>query len=230
MLGDWGPTSVGSDDEGDSNALRLPGAKRNDDGSRSSRIEVLTRQIAFSSTGREWSAVSGEGLHVYSLDDDMIFDPIALTEAITPMAVEEKLNGKEFGVALRMALHLNEFSLVKQVLEATPYSSISHVVRSVGLEHLERLMQAMSKIFSTSPHIEFYLQWILEILQTHGMQMEKKRGLYMRAFRALFKVVNTRHEDLKKLSDENRFTLHFLKDHAKMVLERQEQNLVMEDE
>uniref|UniRef100_A0A7S2YDT2 Small-subunit processome Utp12 domain-containing protein n=1 Tax=Entomoneis paludosa TaxID=265537 RepID=A0A7S2YDT2_9STRA len=220
MLGDWGPTNVGSDDEGDGGALALPGAKRGDDGSRKSHVEVLTRQIAFSSTGREWSAVSGEGLHVYSLDDDMIFDPIALTEAITPLSVESKLNAREFGLALRMALHLNEFSLVKQVLEATPFASISHVVRSIGLEHLERFMQFIGKIFPDSPHVEFYLQWALEILQTHGMQMEKKRGLYMRAFRALFKAINTRHEELKKLCDENRFALTFLEDHANLVREK----------
>mmetsp|Transcript_19339 Transcript_19339/g.41638 ORF Transcript_19339/g.41638 Transcript_19339/m.41638 type:complete len:910 (+) Transcript_19339:58-2787(+) len=219
VQGDWGQTNVGSDDEGARGALALPGAKRGDDGSRTSRVEVLTRQIAFSSTGREWSAISGEGLHVYSLDDDMVFDPIALSEAITPKAVEYKLSCRQFGLALRMALHLNEYSLVKQVLEATPFGSISHVVRTVGLEHLERLLQYLAKIFPDSPHVEFYLQWTLEILQTHGIQMEKKRSLYMRAFRALFKAINTRQEELKKLCDENRFNLHFLQDHANLVLE-----------
>lgn len=183
-------------------------------------VEVLTRQIAFSSTGREWAAVSGEGLHVYSLDDEMIFDPIALTEAITPLAVAKKLQSKQYGLALRMALHLNEATLIEDVMEEIPYSSIALVVRSVGFEHLERLMHAISEVFPNSPHIEFYVQWILELLQTHGFQMEKKRGLYMRAFRSLFKVTNSRYEDLKKLSDENRFALHFLEDHAKMMLEK----------
>lgn len=70
----------------------LPRAKRGDDGSTEGCVEVLTSQVAFSSTGREWAAVSGEGLHVYSLDNDMIFDPISLTEAITPAAVETRLS------------------------------------------------------------------------------------------------------------------------------------------
>lgn len=220
-MGDWGPSNVGSDDEdGAGYELNLPGAKRGDDGSRKSKVEVLTRQIAFSSTGREWSAVSGEGLHVYSLDDDLIFDPIALTEEITPSAVESKLQSREYGVALRMAMHLNEFSLVQEVLEMTPFASIAHIVRSIGVEHLERLMQFIGKIFATTPHIEFFLQWILELLQTHGMTMEKRgnRGLYMRAFRLLFQVVHTRHEELKKMGDENRYTLAVLEDHAQRVL------------
>ncbi len=125
-LGGGGPVDdhVGSEDETTYNALQLPGAKRGDDGSRSNRVEVLTLQVAFSSTGREWSTLSGEGLHVFSLDEDMIFDPISLTEAITPGAVTSKLHAGDYAIALRMAVHLNEFALIKRVLEETPYASI----------------------------------------------------------------------------------------------------------
>ena len=42
----------------------------------------LSRTPATNNCG--WIAVSNEGLHVYSLGDDMIFDPISLTEEITP--------------------------------------------------------------------------------------------------------------------------------------------------
>mmetsp|Transcript_27029 Transcript_27029/g.62816 ORF Transcript_27029/g.62816 Transcript_27029/m.62816 type:complete len:172 (-) Transcript_27029:10-525(-) len=91
--------------DGRRNGLILPGAKRGDDGSRSSRVEVLTLQVAFSSTGREWATISGEGLHVYSLDDDLIFDPISLTEAITPKTIFQKLYSGDYGLALRMAIH-----------------------------------------------------------------------------------------------------------------------------
>jgi len=110
--------------------MHLPGARRDDDGSRRSKVEVLTMAVSFSSTGREWAAVSGEGLHVYSLDEDMIFDPISLTEAITPAAVHSKLGLGDHGLALRMALHLNEASLVQEVMEHTPFSAIPLVVRS----------------------------------------------------------------------------------------------------
>jgi periodic tryptophan protein 2 len=190
--------------------MAIPGAKRGDDGSRTSRVEVLAHQVTFSSTGREWAAVSGEGLHVYSLDDDMIFDPISLTEAITPGAVSAKVVSGNHGMALRMALHLNEFGLVKEVLENTPYASIPHVVRTIGPEHIERLMQAVSKCMSTSPHVEFYLQWCLEILQTHGIHMERHRGSFMRAFRAMHKTIQTRHDELKTICDENKYSLEFI--------------------
>ena len=136
---------------------------------------MLTMQVAFSPTGREWSTVSGEGLHVYSLDDDMIFDPLALTEAVTPSAVQSNLREGKYGMALLMSLHLNEFALVKSVIEDTPFESISTVVRSIGQEHLSQLIQFMSKCMEDSPHVEYYLQWCLELLQTKDITRQLSR-------------------------------------------------------
>lgn len=195
----------------------LPGARRGDDGSRKNRVEVLTRQVTFSPTGREWALVSGEGLHVYSLDDDMIFDPISLTESITPSAVRAKLAAKEFGLALRMSLHLNELELISLVLEDTPYASIPHVVRSVGAEHLERLLHFLGEIAESSPHLEFYLQWCLQVLRIHGVHLEKNRGKFMRAFRSLHKVWASKHTDLSHMCNDNRYTLAFVKDHGTLM-------------
>jgi periodic tryptophan protein 2 len=173
-LADGGPIDVNDDsgDEADFSA-NVPGAKRGDDGSRKSRVEVLTAQVAFSSTGREWAAVSNEGLHVYSLDDDMIFDPISLTEEITPGAVRANLRTGKHSIALLISLHLNEYALVREVLEETPYGSIPHVVKAIGSEHLERLMQFISKCMLDSPHLELHMEWCLEMLKTHGLFVEK---------------------------------------------------------
>ena len=223
-LGDGGPIDDHAEldvDETTYNALQLPGARRGDDGSRRSRVEVLTMAVAFSSTGREWAAVSGEGLHVYSLDVDMIFDPISLTEAITPSAVQSKLAARDYGLALRMALNLNEASLVREVLEHTPFAEVALVVRSFEQSEpapVERLLQSLAVLIATSPHIEFYLTWCLELLQTHGMYMEKHRGLFMRAFRSLHKAIQTSQDDLRRISDENKYMLDFLKEHGEFLL------------
>lgn len=175
-------------------------------------------QVSFSPTGREWAIVSGEGLHIYSLDDDMIFDPISLTEAITPAAIVAKLAASEYSLALRMAIHLNEFALVMDVLEQTPYNSIAVVVRTVGPEQLERLLQFVCTVLEDSPHIQFYLQWCLELLQTHGMYMDRHRGSFLRAFRAMHKAVSTKHNELQAICNENKYTLDFIEDQAKLLL------------
>jgi len=131
-LGDGGPVDGldDSSDEYDPN-FNLPGAKRNDDGSRKSKIEVLTTAVAFSSTGREWGTFSNEGLRIYSLDDDCLFDPIALNEDITPVSVNQAIKFKQYGKALLMSMHLNESSLVQVVIESIPLSSIALVVKSI---------------------------------------------------------------------------------------------------
>lgn len=243
-LGDGGPVDDEHDsaDEEVNHGHHIPGAKRTDDGSRKSRVEVLTMQVAFSPTGREWSTVSGEGLHVYSLDDDMIFDPMALTEAVTPSSVQANLKNRKFGMALVMSLHLNEFALVKAVIEDTPYASIPTVIRSVGQEHLNQLIQFISKLMEHSPHIEYYLQWCLELLQTHGMYMERNRGKFLqyvvclfamnyytctflnnffcflsRSFRTLFRVVQSRYSDIKAICDENKYFLDYLQQQANLA-------------
>jgi periodic tryptophan protein 2 len=216
---EFGPKDDHADsgDETTYNAIRLPGSKRGDDGSRSSKVEVLTMQVSFSSTGREWATVSGEGLHVYSLDEEMLFDPISLTESITPAAVGVSLENGSYSMALRMALHLNEYGLVKEVLEEIPYDSISNIARTVGPEHLERLMNMIAKIMETSPHIQYYLKWCLLLLQTHGIYMDRQRSSFMRAFRAMHKIVQTRHDELKTICNENRYNLDFIEDQARLT-------------
>ena len=159
-------------------------------------------------------------MHVYSLDEDLIFDPISLTEAITPAAVEAKLSQADYGTALRMAIHLNEYSIVRHVLEATPYASIPHVLRVVGPEQLERLMQFLSKVMNDSPHLDFYLEWCLSLLQIHGQHIDKHRGSFMRALRALHKIVQVRHDDLGRVCDENKYLLAFLEDQAMLTVSR----------
>lgn len=206
-----------SGDESNYNAVSIPGAKRGDDGSRKSRVEVLTSQVSFSSTGREWAAVSGEGLHVYSLDDDMVFDPIFLTENITPTAVEAKLSLGDYGIALRMAVHLNEFDLVKEVVERTPPKSIDQVIRAFGGENLERLFQFVNNGMEDSPHVEFYLNWSLSLLQIHGGVVEKNRPMFMRALRSMYKTIQTRQSELRPICDNNKYTLAFIENQSQLL-------------
>jgi periodic tryptophan protein 2 len=222
-LGDGGPIdAIGPDeaimDKSGPSSFRLPGAKQvTDAGSRKHRTEVLTTQVSFSPTGRDWAAISGEGLHIYSLDDDMLFDPIALTEAITPAAVQSNLRAHKYSVALLMSMHLNEATLVQQVLDATPYASITHVVRSVKPEHLERLMNFIANTMIDSPHLEFYLQWCLELLKTHGIYLQKHRQKYMRAFRTMSKILQTKFDEWRTLCDHNRYTLDFVLDQGYLL-------------
>ncbi|KAJ1669725.1 U3 snoRNP protein, partial [Spiromyces aspiralis] len=55
--------------------LSLPGVKSGDLSKRAHRLEVRTRGVRFSPTGRQWATATTEGLMIYSLDDAFVFDP-----------------------------------------------------------------------------------------------------------------------------------------------------------
>ena len=92
-----------------------------------------------------------------------------------------------------MALHLNEEDHIGNAVEAVPLASVSLVARSVPMIFLRRygtptyrraslglranmmvlpppcrLLVFISVCVAKSPHVEFYLQWALSLLQHHG--------------------------------------------------------------
>jgi periodic tryptophan protein 2 len=235
-MADGGPTNTGSisDNAMDVttyNALQLPGAQRGDDGSLLSKnIEIRTLQVVFSYTGLEFSVVSGEGLLIYRLDDDFIFDPILMNETITPASIEQKLSSREYSMALRMALNLNEPYIIQMVLENVPFQSISFVCRSISFDNslsiqqqpLEILLQSIARMIDESPHIEFYLQWSLELLQIYGFHVERYRNRYMRALRVLHKAVLSKRMDFYGFCIENKYMLDFIECHALLMQQQQD--------
>jgi hypothetical protein len=72
---------------------RTPGSRPHEPRPHRSRSfhQVRVSCVRFSPTGREWAAASPEGLLVYGLDEDLIFDPLDLDEAITPDAIRERI-------------------------------------------------------------------------------------------------------------------------------------------
>jgi len=201
--------------EGDDGApnSNLPGAKRSDDGSRRTKTEVRCKQLSFCSTGREFSVVTTEGLLIYRLDDDMVFDPIALTEAVTPNSVWTALTNQEWSRALTLSLILSEPGLVEEVLDRTPNDCVEIVVRGISKQNLGNLVVALSTTMAYTPHVEFYLNWCLALLKFWGVELSKNGGAsgkYTLAFRNLHKVVKNALEDVRKIADENSNRLDLL--------------------
>jgi periodic tryptophan protein 2 len=57
---------------------------------------------------------------VYSLDESLIFDPFDLGMDISPAAVREAVESREFTKALVIAFRLSEEDLIHEALEAVP--------------------------------------------------------------------------------------------------------------
>ncbi|ETP28848.1 hypothetical protein, variant [Phytophthora nicotianae P10297] len=199
----------------------LVGAKRAvDPGSRRKNMEVLSKAVLFSPTGRAWAAATTEGLLIYGLDESLAFDPFELDEDITPETITQTLARREYARALVMALHLNEEPLIARCVEGVPIASIPLVAQTLrGEMYLQRLLQLLAKRMERSPHLEFYLQWSLAVLNTHGQTLRddpSSSATCLPTLRSLQKSIARHLQDLAKICDDNQFTLSYLKNLSKM--------------
>jgi periodic tryptophan protein 2 len=162
-------------------------------------MEVMSKAVIFSPTGRSWAAATTEGLLVYSLDENLTFDPIELDEEITPFNITRTLKRSQYTKALLLSLHLNEEELIRKCLEGVPVESIVLVAQSLKESYIKRLMELLAKRIDTSPHLEFYLLWSLALLNIHGFKIQQNSNEFMSTLRALQKSITRHLSDLAKL-------------------------------
>jgi periodic tryptophan protein 2 len=201
----------------------LPGAKRGDAGARTTRPEVRVMSVDFSPAGRSFCAASTEGLLIYSLDTDFVFDPFDLDISITPSSILATLEAAKtayakgttddentFLKALIMAFRLNEHKLLRAVHESIPPSDIPHVVRNVPTVYLPRLLRFVAHAAEETPHLEFNLLWIESMLSSHGRYFKENSGTFAPELRAVQRAVDDIRENLKRLTERNTYNLNYL--------------------
>jgi periodic tryptophan protein 2 len=201
----------------------LPGAKRGDAGTRKTRPEVRVTAVDFSPTGRAFCAASTEGLLVYSLDTEFVFDPFDLDIDITPTTILATLDAAKkahsmntadddntFLKALVMAFRLNESKLIRAVYEAIPPSEISLVVRALPTVYLSRFLRFVAQAAEETPHLEFNLRWIESLLSIHGRYFKDNSGTLATELRAIQRAVDDIRENLRKLTEKNVYDLNYL--------------------
>jgi len=178
----------------------LLGAKRAmDPGSRRKNMEVLSKAVSFSPTGRSWAAATTEGLLIYGLDENLTFDPFDLDEDITPDTIQATLSKSEYTKALLMSLHLNEEDLIRKCLESVPVENIPLVAQALKDTYLKRLLELLGKRLQASPHIEYYLRWSLAILNSHGPMLREHSTEFLGTLRALQKSLAIHFTDLSRV-------------------------------
>ncbi|KAJ5620812.1 hypothetical protein N7510_004796 [Penicillium lagena] len=201
----------------------LPGAKRGDAGARTTRPEVRVTSVDFAPTGRSFCAASTEGLLVYGVDTDFLFDPFDLDITITPSTILATLDAAKaasdsntvdddntFLKALIMAFRLNESTLIRAVYEGISPSDIPHVVRSVPTVYLPRLLRFVAHAAEETPHLEFNLLWIESLFSSHGRYFKDNSGTFAPELRAVQRVIDDIRENLKRLTEKNLYDLNYL--------------------
>ena len=152
-----------------------------------------------------------EGLLIWRLDEDLIFDPIALTEDVTPIAVSNCFTRGQYGQALIMAMLLNETPLIAMVVDGTPNGSVNLVARSITRNHYVRFLQFLAEKIADTPHIEFYLNWLSAFAKVHGRRVEQGGAKYIHAIKSAMKAVKGREQELKNCLNDNVHTLEWTK-------------------
>lgn len=209
----------------------LPGARRGDDGARTTRPEVRVTSVSFSPTGRSFCAASTEGLLIYSLDNDMVFDPFDLDISITPDSIlatvaaakkaassqiskntplsDSTSSDSSFLKAIVMAFRLNESELIRTVYESIPPSEIPHIVRLIPTVYVIRLLRFVANAADETPHLEFNLLWIQALLSIRGRYLKDNAASFAAELRSVQRAIDGIRNDLKRLADKNLYALEY---------------------
>lgn len=230
LLTEAGPTGELDDEEASDRENRvdngLPGSKRGDPSARKKRPEVRVNGIGFSPTGTAFCAASTEGLLIYSLDNDLQFDPFDLNMEITPASTLAVLeNEKDYLKALVMAFRLNEAGLIKRVFQAIPPPEVSLVVADLPIVYVSRLLRFVAAQTEESPHIEFCLMWIKAIVDNHGAWLTANRAKADVELRVVARAVSKMRDEVKRLADENVYMVDYLLSQAKNKTEEKGRSL-----
>lgn len=189
----------------------IPGSHRGDPGVRRVRPEVRVNSICFSPTLSSFAAASTEGLLIYSVDSTVLFDPFELDVDITPSSTMEMLNEKDYLVALVMSFRLNEEYLIHKVYESIPIDNIGLVCNDLPVVYLERLLSFIGKLMLKSPHVEFHLLWIRNLLKSHGQYINSHKQDFGSSMRLLQRFLANYAKGLALTSKGNDHLIDFLR-------------------
>eukprot|EP01033_Poteriospumella_lacustris_P018105 gene18105-12992_t len=192
----------------------LPGGGKSKlgDGSRTIHPELMTAALQFSPTGREWAAASTQGLQIFGLDETLLFAPVELDESITPQSISLAIANCDYTRALSMALLFNEDRYVSLALEQVPQASIDLVAQSLNPQLLRGVLKHLAAALASSPRVEFYLCWVVALLQLHGAYLQQAKGQLglTETLRALLRVLQQHEKDVLKMTEDNLFLLQFV--------------------
>ncbi|KAG0702293.1 Periodic tryptophan protein 2 [Chionoecetes opilio] len=162
------------DERSEKVAIKLPGTRQGDMSRRAFRPEVRVSYLTFSPTGRSWAASTSEGLLVYSLDTDWLFDPLDLDFSNTPSAVKQKIKEKD-------------------------YSTVNVVVSNLTQLYVEKMLAYLAEAIESTRHIGLYSQWTTALVTSHGHTLKTRSPQIMSILNGLQKSLILHHNNLTKV-------------------------------
>ena len=198
--------------EGGDAAIALPGVRKGDMSERSVNPTIAVMSVLFSPTMRSFVATTTEGVLIFSLDQSNRFDPYQLDINVTESSVRQLIHSKQHFEALVQALRLNQASLVQEVMESTPVADVPFSCSSLPLVYVEKCLAHVAQASESSRHLEFYLDWSLQLLQHHAVVLKNSglSGSMNAVLRHLSNNLNKHFEDVGDLVDQCSSALSFI--------------------
>ncbi|TRY72244.1 hypothetical protein TCAL_08454 [Tigriopus californicus] len=198
------------DDSLGSKTIALPGTKRGEMSSRSLRPEVRVMGLQFSPTGREFAAVTTEGLLLFSLDTKVFFSPIDMDENTRPDVIRQLILDQVFDQALIMALKLNDNALLIETIEQIPKEEIGLITQDLSEKFVPNLAKLVAQQIDTSRHLHFYALWAQGLLTNKAHLLRKGSNEIRPVLNSLHKSLILKSAKLNEISEHNLYTMRFL--------------------
>lgn len=80
-----------------------------------------------------------------------------------------------------------------------PWISVAVIVQDIPDKYVDKLLESLGGLMESSPHVQFYLQWCLEILTLHGPALKMRSKSVVASCTALQKALTQRHDKLRKM-------------------------------
>lgn len=133
-----------------------------------------------------WVAATTEGMLLYSLATETLFDPTNLTEDTSVPAMHRLIGTGSYLKALLVAVRLADPEHIRHVMYSVPPDDMPRLVAAMPSAVAVTLFHAAAAHVGESPHIEYVLAWAQTICEAHGPTLQRApRTSIMPAFRAL---------------------------------------------
>lgn len=144
------------------------------------------KDLALSPSGGMWAAATTEGIVVYSLASEALFDPTDLSEDISVPTMHRLIGRGAHLKALLVAVRLNDSAHVRHVLLRVPPGEMPGVVAAMPAAVAAPVFRALAEDIGRSPHVEYVMAWARAVCEVHGEALQgAPRTEVMPAFRAV---------------------------------------------
>ena len=167
--------------------------------------DVKASAVAFAETGRCFAVVTTEGLLVYSADTDTAFLPKRLAVNVSKSSVVSALVQEQYTTAVLVAAQLGDQALFKDVLYRVPDFKVSEVSQQVSGWELTEILRLLATEVPRSPSLGFILRWVKFLLKWHSKSLK-----HCIDTKALLRGIQTRYEELEKVTRSNQYLLQHL--------------------